>query len=132
MEIYNGESKGFAKVPDEKEIREGILKGFMKDMIKESVQQVIYKYTSNSQVMGITQNGIAKNTDTIQADSIAIKVAIEFCLSINAIFFLFSEIFQVFLDSNLDSKFITNLEPFILYGQFKKEIIPENIITRIV
>ena len=38
LEIYNGESKGFAKVPDEKEIREGILKGFMKDMINESVQ----------------------------------------------------------------------------------------------
>ena len=38
LEIYNGETKGFAKVPDEKEIREGILKGFMKDMIKESIQ----------------------------------------------------------------------------------------------
>jgi len=37
LEIYTGESKGYAKVPDEKEIREGILKGFMKDMIKESV-----------------------------------------------------------------------------------------------
>jgi len=48
LEIYNGDSKGYAKVPDEKEIREGILKGFMKDMIKESVQQVIYKYNNNN------------------------------------------------------------------------------------
>ena len=46
LEIYNGEAKGYAKVPDEKEIREGILKGFMKDMIKDSVQQVIYKFNS--------------------------------------------------------------------------------------
>lgn len=38
IEIYFGELKGFGKVPDEKEIREGILKGFMKDMIKEGVQ----------------------------------------------------------------------------------------------
>lgn len=37
LEIYNGETKGYAKVPDEKEIREGILKPFMLDMIKDSV-----------------------------------------------------------------------------------------------
>lgn len=38
LEIYNGEAKGFARVPDEKEVREGLLGSFMKDMIKESVQ----------------------------------------------------------------------------------------------
>ena len=38
LEIYNGEVKGFARVPDEKEVREGLLGGYMKDMIKESVQ----------------------------------------------------------------------------------------------
>lgn len=37
LEIYSGDSKGFAKVPDEKEIREKELKPYMKDMIKESV-----------------------------------------------------------------------------------------------
>jgi hypothetical protein len=37
LEIYNGELKGYAKVPDEKEIREGILKSFMKDMVKDSI-----------------------------------------------------------------------------------------------
>ena len=47
LEIYNGEAKGYSKVPDEKEIREGLLKGFMKDLIKDSVQQVIYKFNSN-------------------------------------------------------------------------------------
>lgn len=38
LEIYNGEVKGFSRVPDEKEVREGLLGGYMKDMIKESVQ----------------------------------------------------------------------------------------------
>ena len=38
LEIYNGEIKGFARVPDDKEAREGLLGGYMKDMIKESVQ----------------------------------------------------------------------------------------------
>ena len=37
LEIYNGEVKGFSRVPDEKEIREGLLGSFMKYMIKESV-----------------------------------------------------------------------------------------------
>lgn len=37
LEIYNGESKGYAKVPDEKQAREDTLKSFMKDMIKDSI-----------------------------------------------------------------------------------------------
>ena len=48
LEIFNGDTKGYAKVPDEKEIREGMLKSFMKDMIKDSVQSVIYKYNQAS------------------------------------------------------------------------------------
>lgn len=38
LEVYSGEIKGLARVPDEKEVREGLLGGFMKDLIKESVQ----------------------------------------------------------------------------------------------
>jgi hypothetical protein len=37
LDIYNGEYKGFAKVPDEKEVRECLLGSFMKDLIKENV-----------------------------------------------------------------------------------------------
>jgi len=37
LEIYNGDIKGYAKVPDEKEAREGLLQGVMKEMIKESI-----------------------------------------------------------------------------------------------
>ncbi len=48
LEIYNGEVKGFARVPDEKEVREGLLGGYMKDMIKESVSQAITKFNGNS------------------------------------------------------------------------------------
>ena len=44
LEIYTGDSKGFSKVPDEKETREKQLKPYMKDMIKDSVTTVIYKY----------------------------------------------------------------------------------------
>lgn len=37
LEIYNGDLKGFAKVSDEKERREHELKGFMKELIKNSL-----------------------------------------------------------------------------------------------
>lgn len=37
LEIYTGDSKGFAKVPDEKEKREKLLKPYMKEIIKDSV-----------------------------------------------------------------------------------------------
>jgi len=50
LEIYNGELKGYAGVPDEKDAREGALQSYMKEMIKESVHTVIYRYNSaNSQ-----------------------------------------------------------------------------------
>lgn len=71
-------------------------------------------------------------SENYQADSIVIKVAIEFCLTINATFFLFSEIYSAFYEQGLEGKFMQNLEPFILSGQFKKEIIPENIIQKLI
>jgi hypothetical protein len=37
LEIYNGNLKGYALVPDEKEVREAILKHYMKDLLKTSV-----------------------------------------------------------------------------------------------
>ena len=49
LEIYTGESKGFAKVPDEKETRELHLREYMKEMIKESVSSVIYKFQQSNQ-----------------------------------------------------------------------------------
>lgn len=52
LDIYNGEYKGFAKVPDEKEVREGLLGSFMKDLIKENVQQAIFKYSGSSKGAG--------------------------------------------------------------------------------
>ena len=87
LEIYNGDTKGYCKVPDEKETREGMLKGVMKDMIKDSVNQVIFKYASAQ------KSKEPNNPDSYQADAIAIKVAIEFCLSINSTFYLFNEIY---------------------------------------
>lgn len=63
-----------------------------------------------------------------RADEIAVKVAIEFCLNIGATNFLFSEIFNLFHHFNMRAKLIANLEPFLISGQFKKGIIPEDVL----
>jgi len=60
------------------------------------------------------------------------KVAIEFCLQINATYFLFTEILQLFQERQLEQKFLACLEPFILAGQFKKEQLPESVLHTLV
>jgi hypothetical protein len=37
LEIYNGDIKGYALVPDDKEVREQKLEAYMKDLIKTNI-----------------------------------------------------------------------------------------------
>jgi hypothetical protein len=71
-----------------------------------------------------------KNDHTYE---IAIRVAIEFCLNIQSVDFLFSkDIYGFFHDKGLKEKFVKHLEPFILSGSFKRQKIPDAIIKYIV
>ena len=78
----------------------------MKDMIKESVQQVIFKYNQtpkdDDKAQALTGSDKAKSesqqvSERYQADQIAMKVAIEFCLNINEIQYLFTDIYQILI-----------------------------------
>ena len=71
---------------------------------------------------------MSKDEEDYQPESIAIKVAIEFCLNVGTINFLFSDMITIFEQYGLRNKFIFNLEPFIISGLFKKEYIPEDIL----
>ena len=44
LEIYNGDLKGFAGISDEKEIREAQMRSYMKELLKSSIETVIYKF----------------------------------------------------------------------------------------
>jgi hypothetical protein len=44
LDLYNGELKGYAEVPDEKEIREGMLKVYLKEIIRDAVQKLIRRW----------------------------------------------------------------------------------------
>ena len=48
LEIYNGEIKGFALLPDAKERRQSFLKDYMKKLIITSIQTVIFKFKTSS------------------------------------------------------------------------------------
>lgn len=131
LEIYNGDLKGFAKVADEKEIREQQMKTFMKELLKSSIETVIYKFQQKNIGASIGRsNTVTSSTSAsdYRADEIAIKVAIEFCLNIGATHFLFTDIFSLFNQFNLRPKLIANLEPFLISGQFKKGVIPEDVL----
>jgi len=58
----------------------------------------------------------------------AINAAIEFCLSLSATDFLFTEIFDLLDQLKLRQKFIKNLEPFLISGLFRREVIPESVL----
>ena len=99
LEIYNGDLKGYAKIPDEKEVREAYMKTFMKELLKSSIETTIYKFKQKgNSASSITSVNYADSGISMdhQADQVAIKVAIEFCLSINATDFLFADIFMLF------------------------------------
>ena len=84
LEIFNGDLKGYAKIPDEKEVREEQLSPYMTDLLKTCIDTVLYKYMSKKESTLHTQKG------DYHADDIAIKVSIEFCLNTNTSNFLFT------------------------------------------
>lgn len=115
LEIYNGELKGFAKVPDEKELRESFLNAYMREMIKDSITTVIHKF-GKKEPKTDTEKSESTDDTNYSVDAIAIKVSIEFCLNIQATAFLFSDIFNIFIENGLSDEFVRHLEPFIISG----------------
>lgn len=92
------------------------------DLIQEGIKSMIKNFNSTTNTY---------QSDDFRADNIAIKAAVEFCNRINAFNFLFSGIIKLFIEEKLESKFIENLEPFILGGYFKNEHLPDLVLKKI-
>lgn len=120
LEIYNGEIKGFALLPDAKERRKSFLKDYMKKLILTSIQTVIYKYKGGAD--GANHSDSTHNDsdesyeDNFSIDKIAIKVSIEFCLQISEVSYLFGDIYRFFVDRDLEDKFVSHLGAPIIAG----------------
>ena len=136
LEIYNGEIKGFALLPDATERRRSFLKDYMKKLILTSIQTVIFKFKSSgneaSQSDSTHNDSDESYEDNFSIDKIAIKVSIEFCLQISEAEYLFTEIYQFFAEKELEDKFISHLCAPIIAGQFRSEVIPEYILQKMV
>lgn len=139
LEIYNGEIKGFAMLPDAHDRRQSFLKDYMKKLIMASIQTVIFKYNTkaSSEKSGSTQQDTNSNEDPTEEkqfsiEEIAIKVSIEFCLNIQEVHYLFTEVYDFFKEKELKDKFILLLCPAIISGQFRNEHIPETIVRQLV
>lgn len=61
-----------------------------------------------------------------------IKTAIEFCVSIKALDFLFTEVYTFFEEKLLQDEFVEVLEPFVMSGQLRKHLLPNNIIRKLI
>lgn len=121
LDIYHGETKGYYGVPYVKEERERKLKHKMMDLIQEGIKAMIKNYN---------RDGTTRSSD-YSADNIAIKASVEFCNRIDEINFLFTGIIKLFIEENLEDKFIENLEPFILSGYFKDKTLPSSVLKKI-
>lgn len=137
LEIYNGEIKGFAMLPDAKERRQKYLKDYMKQLILTQIQTVIFKYGASHQDSDSTHmdsdevNSSSEERD-FTIDKVSIRASIEFCLQISEVGFLFGDIYRFFVEKGLEDKFINLLSAPIIAGQFRNEYIPEHVLQKLV
>ena len=71
LEIYNGETKGFAMLPDARERRQNFLKDYMRKLIMQSIQTVIFKYNTRAgsdKSGGSTGLGTDSNEDSGESE----------------------------------------------------------------
>jgi hypothetical protein len=116
MELYLGHLRGFAKVPDQSNLRKEMVKAYLKNFLCESLLE-----------------GLDNDEVSIPKEDIRIKIAItiEFCTIINAFELLFNTLFGTFCENRLDELFFQEIEGFILNGRFAHINIPKNVFTNL-
>ena len=87
----------------------------MKELLRENIDSCIKEF----------QEGACQSSKTL-------RVALEFCIRVNAIDHLFGELFLMFAEAGMEQRFFENLEPFILSGKFKQTKIPKKILNRLI
>jgi len=109
LKMYTGEFKGFAGLPEMQELREALVRPYLKVFIKEFLQHIM-------------ESG-AKDAENQAA------VVIGFCLSISAVNYLFEDMRFFFNEIQQDKVYIESLQPFILAGKFRRDEIPTEVLN---
>lgn len=137
LEIYSGEMKGFVMLPAAKEERKAYMHEYMKNLILDSIRRVVNKYhgtrdSAASEEAATQVSNSSSMINTSQIDEVAIKVAVEFCLAISDVKFLFGDVYQFFVTKGLEDLFIEHLCAPILTGQFSAEYVPEELLLKLI
>lgn len=140
LEIYSGEMKGFVMLPSAKEERKAYMHDYMKRLILSSIRKIVNKYHNTSSSGAVASPDAATQVssssssmiNTSQIDEVAIKVAVEFCLAISDVKFLFGDIYQFFVGVGLEDLFIEHLCAPLLTGQFSAEYVPEDLLLKLI
>lgn len=140
ISIYKGRVKGYKGLLDNGFLRENLLKGELKLLVKDIILQVIDKTKQESDRIISQTLSEAKPLMDSQDDSkeeikvylqkleqfedekkkkfeTLIRIAIEFCVELRDCDFLFKDLFWLFQDEKIEALFVQELEPFIMAGK---------------
>lgn len=111
LQLFSGKIKGFAELPEQKELKEASLRAFLKNFLRE---YVLHSFEG-------------ENKEAKQA-----SIAIEFCIGISTVDYLFEDMQKLFIGAKQEVAYIEALEPFILEGKFKADEVPQDLIKLII
>lgn len=130
LDIYTGEMEGFAELPAANEQRHAIMKDYMKDLLFTKIKTVVNGPSAHPSAPN--PKGEEIEEDDFSLEEVAIKVAIEYCLAISEVEFLFNEIYTFFLENGLEAQFVSHLCAPITAGSFMNEYVPEDLLLKLV
>ena len=93
--------EGFAELPAANEQKHAIMKDYMKDLLFTKIKTVVNRPSASTSAPD--PEGEEVEELHFSLEEVAIKVAIEYCLAISEVEFLFAEIYTFFLENELEA-----------------------------
>lgn len=130
LDIFDGKIKGFKGVVDDRDLRQESMKAELKLLVTDLIDKLIAQWKAMASKMEKSGQPQVEVVDHFQSKQrVLIKRAIEICVDIWEPFFLFNELFQKFVDQDMQGLFTEELKPYILSGTFSDTDMPETILV---
>eukprot|EP01022_Parablepharisma_sp_SALTPOND_P029955 TRINITY_DN74_c0_g2_i1.p1 TRINITY_DN74_c0_g2~~TRINITY_DN74_c0_g2_i1.p1 ORF type:complete len:1082 (-),score=121.24 TRINITY_DN74_c0_g2_i1:4787-8032(-) len=111
LRLYSGKIKGFADLPEQRILKEATLRAVLKNYLREYLLQA---------------------AERDRKDSTLAPLAIEFCVGVSAVDYLFEDMLRFFAGIQQETIYVEALEAFILSGKFVSVEVPQGLIKVIV
>ena len=130
IDIFKGEIKGFKGVIDDNELRQESMKAELKLLVTNLIDKLMVQWKVMAQKMEKSGRPSNEVTEYFQQKQRAlIKKLIEICVDIWEPFFLFNDLFQKFVEQEIQGLLADELKPYILSGKFSDTEMPEAILV---